>query len=122
MGQLRVQQAAALVLAGLLAVAGIACQGSKGPEMIDAGRSFPLPAETDFVVRIGPGTPRPDVRQLTIDLARRDGVLASEAHYDAGEIRVVVSRDMSVDNRRRFRSDLLELPAVVGVEVEPPED
>jgi hypothetical protein len=98
------------------------CQSSKGPEITDADRTFPLPAETDLVIRISPGTPRPDVRRLTIDLARRDGVEATEAHYDAGEVRVVVSRDMSVENRRRFRSELLESPAVVAVDLELPKE
>lgn len=109
-------------LIGLLAAGAVACQGNKGPEKTDADRSFPLPIETDFVIHLGPGTPRPDVRRLTIELAQRDGVLATEANYDAGEVRMVVSRDMSVENRRRFRSELLESPAVVAVDVEPPKD
>ncbi len=110
------------LLIGFLAAGGAGCQGTKGPEVTDADRRFPLPAETDLVIRLGPGTPRPDVRALTVDLVLRDGVLATEAHYDAGEVRVVVSRDMSMENRRRFRSELLESPAVTGVELEPPED
>jgi hypothetical protein len=109
-------------LIGVLAAGAVACQSDKGPEITDADRSFPLPTETDFVIRLGPGTPRPDVRRLTIELAQRDGVLATEANYDGGEVRMVVSRDMSVENRRRFRSELLESPVVVGVEVEPPKD
>jgi hypothetical protein len=113
---------AVLLLIGLVAAGGAACQGSKGPEITDADRRFPLPAETDLVIRLGPGTPRPDVRALTIDLVGRDGVLAAEAHYDAGEVRVVVSRDMSIENRRRFRTELLESPAVTGVKLEPPRD
>jgi hypothetical protein len=111
-----------VALIGVLMAGAAGCQGAKGPEVTDANRRFPLPAETDFVIRIGPGTPRPDVRRLTIDLALRDGVLAAEAHYDAGEVRVVVSRDMSIENRRRFRTELLESPAVTGVELEPPRD
>ncbi len=104
----------------LMAAAG--CQGRPGPEVTDADRRFPLPAETDFVIRMGPGTPRPDVRRLTIELAGRDGVEATEAHYDAGEVRMVVSRDMSVENRRRLRSELLESPAVRSVVLELPRD
>ena len=104
------------------ALSAAACQSADGPEITEADRRFPLPAETDFVIRLGPGTPRPDVRRLTIDLAGRDGVLATEAHYDAGELRMVVSRDMSIENRRRLRSELLESPAVVSVTMEPPDD
>lgn len=109
-------------LIGVLAAGAVACQGDTGPEITDADRSFPLPTETDFVIQLGPGTPRPDVRRLTIELAQRDGVLATEANYDSGEVRMVVSRDMSAENRRRFRSELLESPAVVDVDMEPPKD
>ncbi len=111
-----------VALAVLVAVGTVACQGSKEPEMTDADRHFPLPAETDLVIKLAPGAPRSDVRTMTIDLVSRDGVLATEAHYDSGEVRVVVSRDMSTENRRRLRSRLLESPEVVAVDVKDPED
>lgn len=111
-----------MALAVLLAAGAVACQGSKEPEVTDADRHFPLPAETDLVIRLAPGAPRPDVRQMTIDLVTFDGVEATEAHYDAGEVRVEVSRDMSKENRRRLRSRLLESPDVVAVDMEDPED
>lgn len=110
------------ILAGLLAATAGACQGTKGPEVTDSNRTFPLPAETDLVIRLAPGSPRPDVRRMTTELVLEDGVEATEAHYDTGEIRVVVSRDMSPEHRRRLRSELLESPVVAGVEVRPPED
>jgi hypothetical protein len=90
--------------------------------MTDVDRRFPLPAETDFVVRLSPAAPRPDVRRITTDLVLVDGVAATEAHYDALEIRVVVSRDMSAENRRRLRSRLLDSPEVVAVDQKPTED
>lgn len=114
--------AGVVALAVLLAAGAVACQGSKGPEMTDVDRRFPLPAETDLVARLAPGAPRPDVRRITIDLVSLDGVVATEAHYDSDEIRVVVSRDMSTENRRRLRARLLESPEVVAVDLEPRED
>ncbi|MGH9042570.1 MAG: hypothetical protein ACRDZ3_20340 [Acidimicrobiia bacterium] len=110
------------ILAGLLAVAAGACQGAKGPEVTDANRTFPLPAETDLMIRLVPDAPRPEVRRVTTELVLEDGVEATEAHYDNREIRVVVSRDMSPEHRRRLRSKLLESPVVAAVEVRPPED
>ncbi len=110
------------VVLSVLASGGLACQGSGGPEMADVDRRFPLPAKTDFVVRLAAGAPRPEVRQITTDLILVDGVEVTEAHYDTLEIRVGVSRDMSEENRRRLRSRLLESPAVVGVDLKPPED
>ena len=118
----RPRRTAATVLAGLLALGAAGCQGSKEPEVTDADRSFPLPAETDLVVRLAPGASRPEVRRMTTDLVVSDGVVATEAHYDAGEVRVVVSRDMSTENRERLRSRILEYPETVDVELEPPED
>ena len=106
----------------VLGSGGVACQGRGGPEMTDVDRRFPLPVETDFVIRLAPVAPRPDVRRITTDLVLTDGVEATEAHYDAGEIRVVVSRDMSAANRRRLRSRLLDFPEVAAVELHPPED
>lgn len=111
-----------MLVVGVLASGGAACQGRGGPEMTDVDRRFPLPAETDFVVRLADGAPRPDVRRITTDLVLLDGVEATEAHYDTLEIRVVVSRDMSTENRRRLRSRLLDAPEVVGVDLKPPED
>ena len=113
---------AALLVAGLLTAGGVACRGSGGPEITDSDRTFPLPAETDFVVRLVEGASRVEVRKLTTDLIVSDGVEATEAHYDAGEIRVVVSRDMSTENRQRLRARLLESPEVADVDVEVPED
>jgi hypothetical protein len=106
-----------VVLAG-----GVGCQGRGGPEMTDVDRRFPLPAETDLVVRLAPEAPRPEVRRITADLILLDGVAATEAHYDALEIRVVVSRDMSAENRLRLRSRLLDMPEVVAVTLRPPEE
>jgi hypothetical protein len=111
-----------LLVLGVVASGGVACQGRGGPEMTDVDRKFPLPAKTDFVIRLAPGAPRPDVRRITTDLALVDGVEATEAHYDAGEIRVVVSRDMSAENRRQLRSRLLDFPEVAEVDLHPPED
>jgi hypothetical protein len=111
-----------VVVLSVLVSGGMACQGGGGPEITDVDRKFPLPAETDFVVRLAPGAPRPDVRRITTDLVLVDGVEATEAHYDAGQIRVVVSRDMSAENRRRLRSRLLDSPAVVAVDLHPPKD
>jgi hypothetical protein len=111
-----------VILLSVLAAGGVACQGRGGPEVVDVDRKFPLPAETDLVVRVAPGAPRPDVRRITTDLVLVDGVEATEAHYDTGQIRVVVSRDMSAENRRRLRSTLLDLPQVVAVDLRPPKD
>lgn len=111
-----------VVVLSVLAPGAGACQGRGGPEMTDVARRFPLPAEPDFVVRLVPGAPRPDVRRITTDLVLVDGVTATEAHYDTGEIRVVVSRDMSAENRRRLRLRLLDSPGVVAVDLHPPED
>ncbi|MGH8992467.1 MAG: hypothetical protein ACRDYV_02525 [Acidimicrobiia bacterium] len=111
-----------MIRCGLLAALLVACQGKKGPEITDSDRVFPLPVETDLVVRLVPGAARPEVRRITVDLVLQDGVEATEAHYDSGEVRVVVSRDMSSENRSRLRSRLLESPEVTAVEVEPPED
>ena len=115
----RVRRLAASALIGLVAAA---CQGSTEPEVVDADRSFPLPAETDLVVRLAPGASRPEVRRMTTDLVLSDGVEATEAHYDTDEVRVVVSRDMSTENRERLRSRILEYPEAVDVELEPPEE
>ena len=90
--------------------------------MTGVDRNFPLPAATDLVVRLAPGAPRPDVRRMATELVLADGVEATEAHYDAGEVRAVVSRDMSTENRRRLRSRLLESPEVVAVDLELLED
>lgn len=107
---------------GILASGGVACQGRGGPEVTDADRRFPLPAETDLVVRLAPGAPRPEVRRITTDLVLTDGVEATEAHYDTDQIRVVVSRDMSEENRRRLQSRVLRSPEVVAVDLHLPED
>lgn len=90
--------------------------------MTGADRRFPLPATTDFVARLAPDAQRMEVRRITTELVLEDGVEATEAHYDAGEIRVIVSRDMSAENRRRLRSRLLNSPAVETVDLNPPED
>ena len=111
-----------VVALSVLAAGAGACQGRGGTEMTDVSRRFPLPAEPDFVVRLAPAAARPDVRRMTTDLVLLDGVLATEAHYDDGQIRVVVSRDMSAENRRRLRLRLLDSPGVVAVDLHPPED
>ena len=111
-----------VVVLSVLALGAGACQGRGGPEMTDVARRFPLPAEPDFVVRLAPEAPRLDVRRIATGLVLEDGVVATEAHYDIGEIRVVVSRDMSAENRRRLRLRLLDVPEVVAVDLHPPED
>lgn len=116
------RRCAALVLAALVAAGGAGCRGSSEPEIADSDRSFPLPVETDFVVELVDGASRPEVRRLTTELIVSDGVEATEAHYDAGEIRVVVSRDMSTENRGRLRDRLLQSPEVADVHAEEPED
>lgn len=111
-----------VVVLSVVTSGGVACQGRGGPETADVDRRFPLPAKTDFVVRLAAAAPRPEVRRINTDLILVDGVEATEVHYDTLEIRVVVSRDMSGENRRRLRSSLLDKPEVVAVDVKPPED
>jgi hypothetical protein len=110
-----------LVVLGAVASGAAACEGSGGPEEVTVEKRFPLPADADLVTRLRPDAARDEVRRLTTDLAQRGGVEAVEAHYDTGEIRALLSRDMAPEYRRRLRARLLASPAVEDVELRSPE-
>lgn len=111
----------ALVLLAAIASGTVACEGRGGPEEVTVEERFPLPSDADLVSRLRPDAARDEVRRLATELAQMGGVEAVEAHYDAGEIRALLSRDMSLEYRRRLRARLLASLAVEAVELRSPE-